>query len=307
MASEGRGFVHLNTPASIEYTAAQKVSLTAVSAQKSRVETVQLPAWMRLWRRAQQQFVQRHGYSAYPVDKEDVRDGNGPVYPPLAPNTAAHHPSFFVSTPPFSIGGDLSSGGSGAETSGQGETIIQSRMKNGANGAASDSEHRAGLTIVSHHKVSGACQFTYPDYDGVLSGGVVPEVVPTSEEIQAEEAKRALYVTPLELTDEEAGALEELQALWKSRSLSHSFDGSQHRAAEGTIGRHMRGHHRDVSDEENNPRKKQRQESVPQARDHQGIAVTEEAEAEEDRIPEDTTMQDFEEALRMADELLRFA
>eukprot|EP00796_Vickermania_ingenoplastis_P004092 gene4092-2939_t len=191
--TEGRGFVHLNTPAEIHYTEGHTVSLGAVAARKSRVEAVQLPSWMATWRRGRKAFVAHDGYASFATDAENERSGDGPVLPELAAAVASQRDRFYV-------------GGDAAAT-------------------------KRGVTIVTHHKVSGACTFTYPDYDGVLLNGTVPEVVLSVEEREAEVARRALYVSPLEMTEEEAAALEELQALWKSRSLSRSSDGGQMRAA----------------------------------------------------------------------------
>lgn len=224
----GRGFVHLNTPASIAYTAGHKLSTAALKAKKSRVETVQLPPWLKVWRSAKSIFVASHGFLPLATDVEEEKEGQGPLYPSLVSSSAAvlRRKPFFTALPSKRGGINL-----GKQHSVAG--IHESERICFSPSGAEDKEAINGIQIVAHHKVSGEFTFTYPDYDGVLSNGVVPEIVTTPDSPQAEMQRRAYYVTPLDLTNEEAEALEELQMLWKSRSKSRSFTGAQMRAAVG--------------------------------------------------------------------------
>lgn len=277
MSREGRGFLHLNTPSSITYTAGQKVSLSSLKAKKSRVETIQLPRWILHWREAKKRFIDKDGYKSFATDVEEEREGAGPVLPSVAPDVtgAKTNPSgrFFI--PSVGTGSTV---GSSCSPSGS-ESNKEPSKEDGST---------AGISIVSHHKILGECQFTYPDYDGVLLNGTVPEVVVSLSEQKEREARRAYYISPKEMTEEEADALKELQALWRNRSLSHSFDGAQLRKAqgeaEGFVG--SSGVHR-----------KNRPSSSHASYSHDKV----ETDANEEDI------MDLDETLRMADDLLRFA
>lgn len=230
----GRGFLHLNTPASITYTPGHKISISALRAKKSRVETVQLPAWMKDWRAAKSIFVASHSLVPLATDAEEEKEGEGPLYPSLIqPSTAAlQRRPFFVSLSSTKKGNKII-GEISHPTASTSEKSHASSSSSSSSSGVSQEESVKGIKIVAHHKVSGEFTFTYPDYDGVLSNSAVPEVMTTPASEQAAAQWKAYYITPLDLTEEEAEALEELQMLWKSKSSSRSFHGAQMRAAVG--------------------------------------------------------------------------
>lgn len=248
----GRGFVHLNTPASINYTKNHTVSLSELIVKKRRVETVQLPPWIKDWRVGKRQFVQHNkDYKPFARDAEAERQGNGIIYPTVLQATPSTN-IFFCDD----------------------KASLAEVPKN-------------GIKIVSHHKLTGAVEFTYPDYDGVLQSGPVPEVVLTDEERQRLEAEKGYYISPLDMTEEEARALEELQMLWKSRSTSRSAEGQQIRSELHIC----------------NTSKPRAPHEAGKERKNDPAAPGE----EEEEVEEEEAVNAFDEALRLADELLRYA
>lgn len=308
--------MHLNTPASIHYTAGQTLSLTALRQRKSRVECVVLPESMSAWRQAFQRYIKEENYGSYAADVEDERMGNGVVLPPLVPqrsgplrrrarDTVSARDAFFcgpacTASAPQTVDGASAPDGNDASPS------VSSSASAAAAALPPAPPSTNGITIVSHHKVAGRQQFVYPDHDGVLSAGVVPQIVVTEEEKADEEASKVYYIAALEMTEAELAALEELQALWRSQARSHSYHGAQHRNAakgvtdpsaspseeEGMTGGGGRGGGNYGSDER--PLKTQR---------------VEDSFAEAETAVDDASTLDKElaEALRLADELLRFA
>ncbi|KAG5507021.1 hypothetical protein JKF63_05767 [Porcisia hertigi] len=344
--TRGSGFVHLNTPASIQYTVGQTLSLSALRQRKSRVECVVLPQWMSLWREAFQAYSKEEGYNSFATDVEDERSGNGPILPPSAPQRlgpvrrragkalSATDAFFCTSTSPVSLCTSASSAHGGAsscpvEDGGTATTrTTDAANSSGTLGAgcltaapdvcaidgraaSATKQQQDGIAIISHHKITGHQEFVYPDHDGVLSAGVVPQIVVTPEEQAEEEAARAFYISPLAMSEEELAAFEELQALWKSRARSHSFLGAQHRqAAKGAVDPSTTTDL--LATNNGRPSKMMRREGVaggaslasgrgselePHAYDEAGTIVEEES----------TLDQELAEALRMADDLLRFA
>ncbi|AYU78145.1 nuclear cap binding complex subunit CBP30, putative [Leishmania donovani] len=346
--NRGSGFVHLNTPASIHYTVGKTLSLSALRQRKSRAECVVLPESMSVWRDAFQRYSKEEGYSSFAADIEDERTGNGPILPPLVPQRAGpvrrragkalvRTDAFFcASSSPAPLGTSASAAHTGADrpplTGGAAATSStttadsassSSRLSNnGTTATSADSvadgstgptakQQQDGIPIVSHHKLLGRQQFVYPDYDGVLSAGVVPQIVVTAEEKAEEAAAKAFYISPLTMTEEELAAFEELQGLWKSRARSHSFLGAQHRkAAKGVV---------DPSSSADvlgaggaGLPKVPRREGVAggaslSSRRGNEVDVPAYAEAETAVEEESKLDKELSEALRMADDLLRFA
>lgn len=317
-SSRGTGFVHLNTPASIEYTAGQTLSLSALRQRKSRVECVVLPESMAVWRRAFQRYAKEEGYGSYAADVEDERMGNGVVLPPLvrqrsgpqrrrAQGSVSARDAFFCSPRRSQT---QSAAGAGIFATGDAAAPL-SASTDTSGSASPSSQAPSGITIVSHHKVAGRQQFVYPDHDGVLSAGVVPQIVVTAEEKAEEAAAKAFYISALDMTEEELAALEELQMLWKSRARSHSFLGSQHRSVvrgstdPTATANDARGEEEgDVSLGRHRPLKSRRIEGGRRdaADNTAGFADAEMA------VDDASTLdKELAEALRMADELLRFA
>ncbi|KPA82669.1 putative mitochondrial nuclear cap binding complex subunit CBP30 (CBP30) [Leptomonas pyrrhocoris] len=335
--TRGTGFVHLNTPASIHYTTGQTLSLSALRQRKSRVECVVLPESVAVWRRAFQRYVKEEGYSSYAADVEDERAGSGVVLPPLVPQRSGPErrraqdgvsatDAFFCS--PTSCGAaeaakkastaaaSATSSANDAAAPVQAAATVSSSGSADASSSSSSSasplalQPAKGITIVSHHKVAGRQQFVYPDYDGVLSAGVVPQVIVTEEEKAEEEAAKAFYISALDMTEEELAALEELQALWKSRARSHSFLGAQHRnAAKGSTDpstpeeeEHVSSGSRQHASREDRPLKSRRVDGG-----HETVEDIAYAEAETAVDDASTLDKELAEALRLADDLLRFA
>lgn len=250
-STEGRGFVHLNTPASIHYTGGS-VSLAAVKSKKARADTVRLPHSMTVWRTARTELLRRLHLVPFASDVEDERRGDGCIFPQTAASRAP---------PPF---------------------FLTSTTKTADTGKSDEKQEGGGIRIISNHKVLGSFSFTYPDYDGVLSSGNVPEVVTSAADEEEAAALRLLQISPAEMTEEEAEALTELQAMWKARSLGHSHAGSQHRSAAGDHGHPSSSH-------------KHSESATGQAEEEEFGEVPHPAE------------DSFEDALRLADELLRFS
>ncbi|KPI90068.1 nuclear cap binding complex subunit CBP30 putative (CBP30) [Leptomonas seymouri] len=329
-STRGAGFVHLNTPASIHYTTGQTLSISALRQRKSRVECVVLPESMTVWRRAFQRYMKEEGYGSYAADVEDERTGNGVILPPLASQRSGPErrraqdrlsagDAFFCAAAtcdeaktaekrsPAAAGTTPSS--SNADVTAQASAAEASSGSANASSSTSNSLLTRGITIVSHHKVAGRQQFVYPDHDGVLSAGVVPQVIMTDEEKAEEEAAKVFYISALDMTEEELAALEELQALWKSRARSHSFLGAQHRNA-------VKGSTDPSAPEAENALPGRYPQAGPDGRplkSHRVDGAREAAEgpfvAEAETVVDDASRLDREvaDALRMADELLRFA
>ncbi|AIN97387.1 nuclear cap binding complex subunit CBP30, putative [Leishmania panamensis] len=345
-ANRGSGFVHLNTPADIRYTAGRTLSLSALRQRKSRVECVVLPESMSVWREAFQRYSMEEGYSSYAADIEDGRFGNGPVLPPLGPQRAgpvhrrankalwATDAFFCTSSPPASLCTSAPIAHAGAYRPPlPGDTAATTNIGVGANSlsalnpsnntaasaddvagrftSAIKTQQQGGIAIVSHHKILGRQQFVYPDHDGVLSAGVVPQIVITAEEKAEEAAEKAFYISPLTMTEEELAAFEELQALWKSRARSHSFLGAQHRqAAKGAV--HPSSSIDVLERSDKGLLKVPKREGVmggTSLASRRGDIVDDHAYAEAEMTVEEESTLDKElaEALRMADDLLRFA
>lgn len=347
--NRGSGFVHLNTPASIQYTAGKTLSLSALRQRKSRVECVVLPESMSVWRDAFQRYSKEEGYSSFAADIEDERTGNGPILPPLVPQRAGPvrrragkalvgtDAFFCASSSPAPLSTCASAAHSGAgrppltggvaptsSTAAAAAASSSSRLSiNGTTAAPADSvadgstgstakqQQEEGIPIVSHHKLLGRQQFVYPDYDGVLSAGVVPQIVVTAEEKAEAAAAKVFYISPLTMTEEELAAFEELQGLWKSRARSHSFLGAQHRkAAKGAVDPSSSV---DVLEAGGAGLPKvPRREGVTggasfSSRRGNGVDVPAYAEAETTVEEESKLDKELAEALRMADDLLRFA
>lgn len=362
MSAEGRGsgFVHLNTPASISYTAGHTLSVSDLRRKKSRAECVVMPNAVSAWRRAANRYTGYAGYLPFATDTEDERAGSGVLIPPIsgqryaqrggasslfflgrhvspgAATTAAASLTSSAQQSPLQAAavaredkeglGEAQASQTGlclpppaTREGGEGHGTVSSTLTTTtmtANGVvsrtASSSSAATGITIVSHHKVTGVNAFVYPDYDGVMSHGVVPEVIVTAEEKAEQEAQKKHYVSPLTMTNEELAAFEELQALWKSRARSHSVLGAQHRAAAGGSlapgDTDVEGEGREETT--SHPRRKlPRVESSAAATGHTTAVDTSnwEDEMTGGEGIGDETDQVLAEALLMADDLLRFA
>ncbi|RNF25346.1 putative nuclear cap binding complex subunit CBP30 [Trypanosoma conorhini] len=211
----GSGFVHLNTPAAISYSPGEKVSLSELRHARRREDCVVLPHTVGVWRAAFRSYARAEGLTQFVGDIEAEREGEGPILPPLrAPPSAA-----------------------AVKRQAPQARVPQQRAAahgEGADGDGSPPASVKGIVIVSRHKLSGEQRFVYPDHDGVLSSGVVPQVFISEEEKTELEADQKHYISPLDLPEEERAALEELQSLWKSRANSRSEQGAKHRAAAGT-------------------------------------------------------------------------
>ncbi|KAG5503032.1 hypothetical protein JIQ42_06995 [Leishmania sp. Namibia] len=338
-SNRGSGFVHLNTPATIHYTAGKTLSLSALRERKSRVECAVLPESLSVWRDAFQRYVKEEGYSSFAVDIEDERSGNGPILPPLvqqrvgpvrrrARETVSATDAFFCTSSPLlslrilataaQTGADglPLTGGTAACANSTSARSASSITAAPASGVADDltsstMKQQEGIAIVSHHRILGRQKFVYPDHDGVLSAGVVPQIVVTAEEKAEEEAARAFYISPLAMSEEELAAFEELQALWKSRARSHSFLGAQHRrAAKGSADPSSSTDVLDAGDA--GMPKMPRREGVTggaslasRGSNEMNAHAYDEAET---TVEEETALdKELAEALRMADDLLRFA
>ncbi|KAG8348845.1 hypothetical protein ERJ75_000029300 [Trypanosoma vivax] len=199
----GRGFVHLNTPASIAYSPGQRISLSDLREKRSREECVVLPHTMGIWRLAFLHYTKMEGLVKFARDIEAEREDMGQILPPLR------------APPPVK----------------QVDSAATETVAPRAGGAV----RGKGIEIVSHHKLSGERRFLYPDYDGVLSAGIVPEVVVSEDEKVEREMNKKYYITPVDMTEDERAAFEELESMWKSYSRSRSEHGSKHRAAAGTV------------------------------------------------------------------------
>ncbi|KEG12435.1 putative nuclear cap binding complex subunit CBP30 [Trypanosoma grayi] len=217
----GSGFVHLNTPAAISYSPGQQVSLSDLRHTRSREECVVLPHTIATWRSAFQKYVKSQGMSQFVGDIEAEREGEGPILPPLAGPPAAAVATTTRARPGLSKEPQSSS------------SAAADAVDIGVEDASCSSTEK-GIMIVSHHKLSGERRFVYPDHDGVLSAGIVPQVVISAEEKAELEADRRHYISSVDMSDDERAALEELQSLWKSRAHSRSVQGTAHRAAAGT-------------------------------------------------------------------------
>lgn len=327
-STRGTGFVHLNTPATIAYTAGQTVSLSALRQRKTRVECVVLPESMSVWRRAFQRYTKEENYGSYAADVEDERMGSGVILPSLVPQrsgplrrraqdsnadtTVSKRDAFFFSaaalTEKDKAAEATTPSSSAVESNDTGSTTTASAS---SAGGVSASTPASGIAIVSHHKVAGRQQFIYPDHDGVLSAGVVPEIVVTAEDKAEEEAAKAFYISPLAMSEEELAALEELQALWKSRARSHSYLGTQHRnAAHGSLDPTRPDQEGDGAPTGSRPPLGADGRPVKMRRVEGGLEGTSgSAFAEAETAVDDASTLDKElaEALRLADELLRFA
>lgn len=283
-----------------------------------------LPAALSTWRSAMARYTKEEGFQSFAADIEDERSGNGVIRPPLmAPRAGgprAHHnrrdavrsanDAFFSVASGAPSDGPPSDKNRAASASpcGGDDTPLSTALSPSPSSsmtAAGSSGPGGGIALVSHHKVTGRQQFVYPDYDGVLSAGVVPQVIMTAEEKAEEAALRQYFISPLDMSEEEHHAFEELQMLWRNRAKSHSFLGAQHRtAAKGSwdpaatddvVGDGVKG----ISGE---PLRKM------QRLDPSALPISGEAEAEADAVlDEDAIGNELAEALRMADDLLRFA
>lgn len=284
----GAGFVQLGTPTSIHYTTGQTLSLSDLARYCSRVECVALPggAAMAAWRQAVKQYSKAEGFQPLAADAEAERMGEGPILPALAPvgAAAATAQPFFHTRQSATVAASSSSPSSGDSNS---------SIHNG--GGSSSAATANGINIVSLHKVSGRSEFIYPDYDGVLSGGVVPEVIATAEEQAELEAARAFYTSPLMMSPAELDAFEELQALWKSRARSHSALGAQHRHQAGGSTVAAPGGE-EKGEDGGQPWKRGRTEAE--------VAADAALDADDMRVGE-ATEDMLAEALRMADDLLQ--
>ncbi|EKF31415.1 nuclear cap binding complex subunit CBP30, putative [Trypanosoma cruzi marinkellei] len=210
----GSGFVHPNTPATISYSPGEQISLSELRRACRREECVVLPHTVGIWRAAFRSYVRAEGLSQFVGDIEAEREGEGPILPPLrAPSSSS-----------------TLKRAAAQERVPQQRAIASGKAEEDNLGVSSGK----GIVIVSRHKISGEQRFVYPDHDGVLSSGVVPQVVISEEEKAELEADKKHYFSPVDLPDEERAALEELQSLWKSRANSRSEQGARHRAAGGT-------------------------------------------------------------------------
>lgn len=261
--TRGNGFLHLNTPTSIQYTVGQTLTVTDLSRKRTRVECTTLPASQAVWRRAFAFYKKQEGYADFAADAEAERAGDGPLLPLMAPVPPSEATEPFFVKPTGAV----------------------------AVGSTGPSPLTTGISIASHHKVSGATQFVYPDHDGVLSTGVVPQVVLSADEAAGKEASRKYYVTELTMDEGELAAYEELQLIWKSRHRSHSFLGAQHRAAVGGC----------VA-----PGEDERRTAHSRAAPHKSTSLASPDTAELD-LPTADAGDSLAEALSMADDLLRLA
>ncbi|CCW60803.1 unnamed protein product [Phytomonas sp. EM1] len=251
----GNGFVHLNTPASISYTPGQALTLTELTRKRERVECVTLPASIAIWRRAFHTYTSSEGFQAMAADVEDERAYEGVILPPLAKRSTDTITYSFFSVPSTtgksgiltrtcegqlvacSSSPSLDQGSLKTESDRQG-CPMSLRLASQHEGFSTSHETNriaeppGGIHIVSHHKIIGKSEFTYLDHDGILSSGVVPEVVITPEEKARKEVDKIYYISPSQMTNSEFNAFEELQSLWKSKARSHSVQGAMHRAAE---------------------------------------------------------------------------
>lgn len=295
MDERGSGFVHLNTPSSISYTKGQTVSLSDLSRRRTRVDCVALPpALMTPWRQAVKRYASAEGYQPFAADAEAERMGNGPVLPALS--APLRKPA-----EPFFRGGAARAGRPTAEA-----TTATAASPTAEGGDHPTAAPNGGITIVSHHRITGVREFVYPDHDGVLSGGVVPEVVVTDTELAEKEATRAFYISPLMMSPEELDAFEELQMLWRSRARSHSALGAQHRQlAGGTLPPGPDG----GGGGEDRDNKMGHDHGRKRPRDHDSGGSKREAAAlwEEEAKVDDVTEAMLTEALRMADDLLQLS
>ncbi|ESL08211.1 hypothetical protein TRSC58_04090 [Trypanosoma rangeli SC58] len=211
----GSGFVHLNTPAAISYSPGEQVSLSELRHARRREDCVVLPHTVGVWRAAFRSYVRAEGLSQFVGDIEAEREGEGPILPSLR------------APPPV-----LALKRQAPQESVSLQRVVTQDKE--ADAAVLPSSSTKGIVIVSRHKLTGEQRFVYPDHDGVLSSGIVPQVVISEEEKTELEADQKHYVSPLDLPEEERAALEELQSLWKSRANSRSDQGARHRAAAGT-------------------------------------------------------------------------
>ncbi|CCW71542.1 unnamed protein product, partial [Phytomonas sp. Hart1] len=252
----GSGFVHLNTPASISYTPGQALTLTELTRKRDRIECVTLPASIAIWRRAFHAYASLEGFQAMAADVEDERTHEGVILPPLTKKSAAvrtqaspflaplmtrtsENPTRTGEGKPVACSStsSLNQGSIKTESAHEGHTMnphlasIHSGFYT-SHETDKNADSPGGIHIVSHHKVIGKSEFTYVDHDGILSNGVVPEVVITLEEKERKEAGKRYFISPQQMAFDELNAFEELQSLWKSKAHSHSVQGAMHRAAE---------------------------------------------------------------------------
>ncbi|CAD2217480.1 hypothetical protein AGDE_06227 [Angomonas deanei] len=178
----GAGFLQLNTPASIQFSG-KTVFRSDLNRKRSRNETSKLPKSQTVWRKAFKLYEALGDYQPFEQDAFDEKNGEGVA------NLELNETSTFEP--------------------------LYKNISSSANAIS-------GMEIVSHHKVTGVSKFIYPDYDGVLSSGVVPQVTKTKEETEHEAQLKKYYVSPSSMSNEEYEALEELQAIWRSRSTGKS-------------------------------------------------------------------------------------
>ncbi|ORC92485.1 putative nuclear cap binding complex subunit CBP30 [Trypanosoma theileri] len=233
---KGSGFVHLNTPAAISYSPGQQVTLSDLRQARSREECVVLPRTVAIWRTAFRAYVRAKGLSQFVGDVEAERDGEGPILPPLREATSTAQKRQLPQSVSNRSTLDSTNTNTTTNTNTNAETAaITSGSTSQRIEKSSSSSEAPGIKIVSHHKLSGERVFVYPDHDGVLSAGVVPQVVISAEEKAEREADQKYYISPQEMSEEDRAALEELQELWKSRARSRSIQGASHRAAAGNL------------------------------------------------------------------------
>nr|CCC94517.1 unnamed protein product [Trypanosoma congolense IL3000] len=268
----GSGFVHLNTPAAISYSPGQKVSLTELRQKRSREECVVLPHTMTVWRKAFSHYTAMWDLKPFVSDAEAEREGEGPILPPLVVRGGA---KLSTTCSPKGTGVSLA-----AEASSQ------------------SVEEKKGIEIISHHKLSGKQKFLYPDHDGVLSAGVVPQVVISEEERQELEANKKYYIAPQDMTEDERSAFEELEGLWKSYARGRSEQGARHRAFAGTVVPGDTAADSDEIEKDGHTTKRQRVEPCGQGTPH-------ESDAKGSPALQDTE-EALDDALRLVDELLEF-
>lgn len=223
--SRGAGFVQPNTPASISYTSS--ITRADLERRRTRLECVSLPpALMTAWRAALDAHSAVEGWEPMRADADDARAHRGPYRPPLSAERPAavrarrsgpQRTSFFVGRHAVPVPPAEPEAGAGGTAEG-GNTTSTGSSSNSIN---NNTTSGGGIAIVAHHKVSGASVFVYPDYDGLLSSGVVPRVVEGGGGGEEEEERRAHakhYIAVPDMTDDERVAYEALTAEWRRQT-----------------------------------------------------------------------------------------
>jgi hypothetical protein len=203
----GAGFLHLNTPKDIHYTAGCVVSARDIEASKpkSRVGIIKLPSYMHHVRKGLVHASTLLSLKPLLEDQEDAFE-----LPALKPLPAA-----------ASTSSTLSTATSGAET------------------------ERRSIDIVVHHLESGKQTFKLQDFDGVMEEGEVPMIVKDEEDEEKQLAIEALTVYPWTMTDEERAAYHRLMQIWRTKSAPGGCSGQaasepvtkRHRVDSSSIGR----------------------------------------------------------------------